>query len=449
MNKHLRSHILLIPLALLISACIFTLPKIGTGGSSQNNPDLLTDPINGLSSLQSYHVSFQQDVTGLEDGKPFERHTSLELTRTGGQVDFSRQIQGTDEIASYFHAVQTGTAAYRWDSQDESCQGEAGALLQGEVLEPAHLLLAVSKTTKVGSETVNDIPAIHYHFDEGGLALTSPKPSVSGDFWLAADEGYVVKYTLNAPAPSTTTGKGMEVGQTMTYELTRVNAVASIDLPAGCMAVPVDLPVMPGATEVSRRSGNVSYTTASSLAQVIDLYYKDLGSLGWAAPQAEPTGDLKLPFGLSFQQGDLRLSIDIDEGTAGGLDVDLVVYNPGEQTASPAPTPVATVTPSGPLPTVNPAESGLPTDVPLYPGATDLKKLPNTGVKFSTSDPPDVVAKFYRDRLKTFKWTLQNEMKPAADKVVQNWMKSGRMLVVMIQVENGTTTVMLMLTGQP
>jgi hypothetical protein len=100
-------------------------------------------------------------------------------------------------------------------------------------------------------------------------------------------------------------------------------------------------------------------------------------------------------------------------------------------------------------PTADASQSGLPSDVPLYPGATDLKKLPNFGVSFSTSDPPDSVAEFYRDQLKTFKWNLQNELKPAADTVIQTWMMSNRMLVVNIGVKNGATTVMIMISGQP
>ena len=48
-----------------------------------------------------------------------------------------------------------------------------------------------------------------------------------------------------------------------------------------------------------------------------------------------------------------------------------------------------------------------------------------------------------------FKWELQNEMKPAADTIIQNWSMAKRMLIVNIQVMNGTTTVMLIHSDQP
>ena len=59
------------------------------------------------------------------------------------------------------------------------------------------------------------------------------------------------------------------------------------------------------------------------------------------------------------------------------------------------------------------------------------------------------MAKFYHDQLLMFKWELQNEMKPAADTIIQNWSMAKRMLIVNIQVMNGTTTVMLIHSDQP
>jgi hypothetical protein len=86
--------------------------------------------------------------------------------------------------------------------------------------------------------------------------------------------------------------------------------------------------------------------------------------------------------------------------------------------------------------------------VPLYPGATGLIANPGVGVEFSTNDPPDSVAKYYRDQLTALKWVLQNEVKPDANTDVQSWMKSNRILLVNITVKNGATDVMLGLHSQ-
>jgi len=440
---------LLFPVIFLV-ACTSSVPSSPSSQPAQITPhiapDLLTDPTIGLAGLQSYHVSFHQDVTGTLDGKPFERHTHIELTRASGQSDFTRELGGTDEMTSYFRAILTGQAVYRWNTLDEACQGTAGGLLSEETLEPAELLLPILQTSKVGTETVNQIPAMHYHFDQNSLSLTEPKPAVTGEIWLAEQGGYVVKYTLNAAKPSETTGVGLEVEQSWTYELSQVNAVESVALPKGCMAVPVDIPAMPDAKDVSRSSGMMEYTTASSAFQVVDFYYHHLDSLGWTTKQEEPSGELKVPLGLSFSHGDQRLSINVDQADEGGLDVTLVIYNPTEQLAATAPaatiSPEATTTPAGPQPTIDPSKSGLPADVPLYPGATNLTNLGGQGISFDAPDLPDQVATFYREKMVAAGWSLINEVKDGT-MTVQAWQKTGRMVSLQINVKDEKTNVVV------
>jgi hypothetical protein len=459
-NPRSRSHrIALLLLAIFLLACTCpvpffpsSLPIEGNGPekiSFRSSPDLLTDPTTGLASLKSYHVSFHQDVTGSLDGQPFERHTHIELTRASGQSDFVRELQGTDESASYFRAITTNQAVYRWNTLDESCQGEVGELLSGETLEPAELLLPILQTSKVGTETVNQIPLVHYHFDQNALPLTEPKPSVTGEIWLAEQGGYLVKYSLNAAKPAETTGAGLEAAQSWTYELSQINAVESVTLPAGCMAVPVDIPVMPDATDVSRSSGMMEYSTASSIFDVVDFYYHNLDSPGWTTTQKEPTGELKVPLGLSFSKGDERLSINIDQADAGGLEINIVLYNPKEQALATTPTtttPEGTSTPAVPQPTIDPSMSGLPADVPLYPGATNLTNLGGQGISFDAPDLPDQVAAFYHQQMAAAGWSPINEAKSGTI-IIQIWKKEGLMVSLQIDVKDGKTNVLLMLTN--
>jgi hypothetical protein len=405
-----------------------------------------------LADLKSYHASYQQDVTGNLDGKPFESHTHIELTRAAGQSDFTRELQGTDEQTSYFRVIAQGKAVYRWNSLDESCQGEAGDLLSGETLEPAKLLPLVLQTSKVGNETVNQIPTIHYHFDQNALPVTEPKPSISGEIWLAEQGGYLVKYILNAAMPTQTTGVGLEAAQSWTYELSQVNSIDTVPLPAGCMAVPVGIPVMPDATDVSRGSGFMAYGTASSASQVVDLYFDQLGSLGWTAKQEKPGGELKIPLGLKFTNGDQVLTINVDNAEAGGLDVTLMIYNPKEQVAASTPptnpTAGGTSTPSEPLPTIDASTSGLPEDISLYPGATDLQKIPGTqGIAFDAPDLPDQVDAFYNQEMVASGWTLLNETKGEAT-IIQLWQKANRMTSINISTKDAKTNVMILIISQ-
>jgi hypothetical protein len=299
----------------------------------------------------------------------------------------------------------------------------------------------------VGNETINGIATVHYTFDENALDLSKPKPAIQGNLWLAEQGGTVIKYTLEAAMPSPVTGTGQEAAQSWSYELSQVDTLEQVTLPAGCEAVPVDIPAMADATNVTRRSGFMEYSTASTATQVVDLYYHSLDALGWKVTQAEPGGELKLPLGMLFTNGDQRLAITVDAVDAaegGGLDVNLFVYNPAELAAAaaaePTSTPGAIVPPSGPQPTIDPSKSGLPADVPLYPGATDLQKI-GPALRFSVPDAPDLVATFYRQQMPANGWTSIQEAN-SGGQIVQTWTKADRIGNFMIGVKDGKTSVM-------
>jgi hypothetical protein len=146
---------------------------------------------------------------------------------------------------------------------------------------------------------------------------------------------------------------------------------------------------------------------------------------------------------LHYKQGDQVLMILLDKAE-GNLRVTAMLIIPSQ--ASAEPTGIPSPTP-GIRPTIDPSQSGLPADVPLYQGATDLQTLP-TGASFSTSDPPDAVATFYQDHLLSLEWSLLYESRPDVSTIQQKWMKSNRILAIIIKAENGTSTIMLVQSNQ-
>jgi len=289
------------------------------------------------------------------------------------------------------------------------------------------------------------VASLHYHFDQNGLS--SGGEGTSGEIWIAQQGGYVVKYTLSFPGLAKPTGKGDEIAETLSYELKDINSIAQIELPAGCVPVLVDFPAMADAQNIYRSSGYMDYTSPSEVEQVINFYNQALPPLGWTPVAPSLTPAQTKSQALDYTQGDQHLTLFLDK-SGGSLAVTAILFNPAQAPQEPTETPGPSPTP-GMKPTAAASQSGLLADVPLYPGSTDLKKLSDFGVTFSTSDPPDAVAKFYHDQLQKFKWNLQNEIKPAADTVIQTWRMSNRILVVNIGVKNGATTVMLMLNNQP
>jgi hypothetical protein len=102
---------------------------------------------------------------------------------------------------------------------------------------------------------------------------------------------------------------------------------------------------------------------------------------------------------------------------------------------------VASATP-GILPTVNPSQSGLPEDVPLYPGATGLIKLNAQVIEFGTSDTVEQVDQFYQKQMPAQKWTLVGTTKQGVN-IIQIWQKDNRIVSISILPQGGKTVVMI------
>ena len=446
MNPFISAHrkpLLFALLALLLALSACTLPG-SQPGASANTTNLLPEPSLGLDGLQSYHAVYAMTLQGTVDGKPYDRQSHLEtsfVTQSNDeQLLWQEQQTGSADI--FQQSLRLGSAVYTLSQDGQDCWGEYDDQPVEAVPQPVSLLLPVSQASQVGTETVNGVTTLHYQFTQAGLSLTA---SASGEVWLAQPGGYVVKYTLSIPGPANPTGSGAEIAETLSYDLTGINAIDQIALPAGCIPVLVDIPAMADAQDLYRSSGYMDYTTPSEAAQVIDFYNQSLPALGWTL--VEPPFSMSQPDSqtINYTHGDQDLTILLNKAD-GSLEVTALLYDPALMPQEPAPTPAASPTP-GIRPTADASQSGLPADVPLYPGATDLHTLPN-GASVSTSDSVDAVATFYQEQLPPLGWSLLNELKPSAGNIDQTWTITGRMLTIVIQEQDGKTTIMLMLTNQ-
>ena len=427
---------------LVLFACV--IPGFQTRPSANSN-NLLPKPSVGLDGLQSYHAVYDLTLQGTIAGKPYNRHSRIETSGVTGLNDEELlwQEQQTGSADIFQHSFRLGSAVYTLSQDGQDCWGEYDDQPVVIVPQPVSLLLPVTRSSQVGTETVYGVTTMHYHFDQNGLS--SGGEGTSGEVWIAQPEGYVVKYTLSIPGPANPTGSGVETGETLSYELTKTNAIDKIELPAGCVPVLVDLPAMADAQDVYRSSGYMDYTSPSKAAQVIDFYNQALPALGWTQVRPSSTPAQTDSQILEYTQGDQTLTIFLDT-SAGGLEVTAILNNPAPAPQQPTVNPAPSPTP-GIQPTVDASQSGLPADVPLYPGATDLHTMPN-GARVSTSDSADAVATFYHDQLPSLGWSLLNELKPSTGNIDQTWTITGRTLTIVIQEQDGKTTIIYMLTTQ-
>lgn len=407
--------------------------------ASSDKTVLLPDTSAGLVNLKAYHAVLQIEATGSLDGKPFKSNTRVEITRSGSG-DFDNQVLSTGG-GSTVRLMTLGGAYYRWTGTNSTCRGSIDPPAEDEVIEPAALLLPLGAASRVGVDTVNQITAVHYRFDQSALPHFKSTGGVSGEVWVAENGGYVLRYHLDATAPQKLTGKGLEVSQTYQYELTPDSPPPA--LPKDCAPVPVDMPVIDGAQNITYAGGQVVFDTSSKPGTVIDFYEQKLPALGWKPEKAAPSGEITLPIYYDFNNGGLRLTVYLSTGEEQSTAVTLIVANAAAQAAdAPHPTQVSTK-PAGPLPTIDPANSGLPSNVPLYPGATSLMQA-GGAVMFTSTDPWQDVAGYYRKQLPALDWTAGSEQ-PVENGISMIWNRGDQMLILTIITQDGQTQIVVSL----
>jgi hypothetical protein len=243
----------------------------------------LPDATAGLADLASYQATLTLTFTGTRDGtsqkwsktyvmlstkEPAARQVTIE--KKGDLADLTPGFVAEVEGVAYELAGDNSCTAAVFKPQDSPAQA----------LEPAGLLTGVIGADEAGAETVNDVPAKHYTFDERALALLNIAKS-TGELWVATDGGYLVKYVLTTTGGADYFGSGTDGTLSWDYELTQVNQPVPFDLPADCPPGLVQAPRLPDAANVQDTPGVLAYDSASSLADAVTFYQTQLTGLGW------------------------------------------------------------------------------------------------------------------------------------------------------------------------
>jgi len=277
----------------------------------------------GLDKLKSYRVRFK-----------FE-WASTEITKTdSGSLDWLEEYSSNPQglhwtlnsqdngktLANNIEFWQIGNTTYMQTTEQGKAQcfsfssdDQKGQLTKG--LFSPDMLGNVSDARYVGAETVNNIKAKHYKYDEKAATLTV-FGKVTGDIWVATDGGYVVKedvkFTGGRGLFSATASKGD--GKWL-WELTDANQTITVKAPENCGGAGADLPVMKDATEKASMGDTITYKSPSKLADVAAFYQKEMPAAGWRA-EGEPqiTDEFaQLEFSKGGQTASLMLSVESDK----------------------------------------------------------------------------------------------------------------------------------------
>lgn len=326
-----RAILLMMLIPLLVSlACITILGNDSQADSQASDDELIvqTDMVfgpgdfilpetkAGLSELSSYKATLVMSFEGTREGSRQQwSKTYAMLVSTdpeARQLTIEATGDNPDPI-SVFMAEADG-AAYE-------LQGENAC--SANVIEPenslaenwelAGFLAGVHGAERAGNETVNNVAADHYTFDERALGQLDIAKS-TGEIWVASNGGYLVKYVLTTTGNADYFGDGTEGTLTWDYELIDVNQPITLELPADCPAGMVNAPQLPDASDVLNMPSVLSYNTSTSLTEAAAFYQQQIPTLGWGA-QGEPAiTDTSAK--LTFTQGDKTMTILISAGEA-------------------------------------------------------------------------------------------------------------------------------------
>jgi hypothetical protein len=221
-------------------------PPIPTDTPIPTPTPIPSEPISvraGLNSLNSYSMVIEMKAS--DSTQTNETKTRMEIQSSQDQ---DAQIMHTimvipgedgDEPStsdSYVYSIGndicSGSDADSWDFQTYTAQEKE---MQDFLSEMVDILPIIDDPVYVGSETMNGIPSNHFTFQVSGLGSESGTAVNinQGDYWLAQDGQYIVRYNLIVETVDVNTQEVIHTEYLI--DLTSINQPVSIAFPQGCL----------------------------------------------------------------------------------------------------------------------------------------------------------------------------------------------------------------------
>ncbi|HQZ53024.1 MAG TPA: hypothetical protein PLG23_06145 [Thermoflexales bacterium] len=203
----------------------------------------------GLASLNSYQTTLRTVTSGPE---PTDQNEITMITQVDSAKKASRTRMETREVnadnpkgsTDANETIAIGNQQCEISGQGASQKGNLTeqqpieADLRGTLTGLLDVTLSAENPSFVAEETINGIPTNHFTFKvtqlgkDSGAVVRNNK----GDYWLARDGQYLVKYTLALEAATAAQGsaKAQTFKADVSYELSNVNVPVTIAFPAFC-----------------------------------------------------------------------------------------------------------------------------------------------------------------------------------------------------------------------
>lgn len=220
----------------------------GSAAASSEAPSQPVPFNQGLASLNSYRATISMQTTGPTALDKSIMETEMQYTAdANARYTRTRTVSSSQEEPEEFEDV---TEIYQ--AQGENCTFSGGewqytalSPIEQEVTDLFTSLVdftpVVHNPVFVGEENLNGVMTNHFQFQLTGVGARSGAlvTQSAGDYWLAQDGQYLVKYLLSVELRGgpETDPEAEVVQASFSAELQDINQPISISLPAECLAL--------------------------------------------------------------------------------------------------------------------------------------------------------------------------------------------------------------------
>ena len=286
------------------------------------------DVAENLDNLSSYRIRMVYGFVGKDDEQK-DVNASYEIIQETIKAsgDYHLKMTNSDDTQAVtktttIEMYRIGKDTYMLNAESEAdtkCISFSSEDSKSNVgFSPKDMLGGGLKSAKLVEKgvTVNGVVADHYTYSDQAIMMGGAMKG-SGEYWIAQDGRYVVKYSGKA------TGKGAgllvkaaEGAISWDYDLDAVNSLQKIELPADCAnAKPsADIPVPDNATDKGQFGTMLTFKTKDEVGKVADYYKQQLPDKGWELTKDDTMGEL---VSLEFTKDKRTLSIMITKGDDG------------------------------------------------------------------------------------------------------------------------------------
>jgi hypothetical protein len=174
----------------------------------------------------------------------------------------------------------------------------------------------------LGRERMNGINTRHYRvkYNAGLLNWFDESDGVdtvnegTAEVWIADEPDlprFAVKYAMDLAG----TAEGAEVKMTMTQDVYDINQPFTIEAPEGVGGLPDNVPVYPGATDVTSMTAFTMFTAPDDVATVTAFYEEALNDAGWQQEEGGMVSEEMVS--TSWEKDGMTLSLMITSGSDG------------------------------------------------------------------------------------------------------------------------------------